>query len=79
MSYIQPNSIIQLFKGINLDNRYMHTIYFASVSAQNTYFASKVFRSFQNVSYVRYTANRVKLKCDATEIMDCTYVVLRFY
>ena len=76
MSYIQPNSIIQLFKGINLDNRYMHTIYFASVSAQNTYFASKVFRSFQNVSYVRYTANRVKLKCDATEIMDCTY--LRF-
>ena len=76
MSYIQPNSIIQLFKGINLDNRYMHTIYFASVSAQNTWFSSKVYKSFTAQSYVRYTAEQVKIKCDATEIMDCTY--LRF-
>ena len=76
MSYVQPNSIVQLFKGINLDNRYMHTIYFASESAQNTWFTSKVTYTFQQISYTRYTKNTIKLKADTTDIMDCTY--LRF-
>lgn len=76
MAYVQPNSVIQLFKGINLDNRYMHTIYFASESAQNTWFTSKVSLTFQAQSYVRYTRNSIKLKADTTDIMDCTY--LRF-
>lgn len=76
MSYVQPNSVIQLFRGINLDNRYMHTIYFASASAQNTWFTSKVAYTYNAQSYTRYTRNQVKLKADATQIMDCTY--LRF-
>ena len=76
MAYVQPNSVIQLFRGINLDNRYMHTIYFASESAQNTWFTSKVSLTFQAQSYVRYTRNSIKLKADTTDIMDCTY--LRF-
>ena len=76
MAYVQPNSIVQLFKGINLDNRYMHTIYFASESAQNTWFTSKVTYTFQQISYTRYTRNSIKLKADTTDIMDCTY--LRF-
>lgn len=76
MAYVQPNSVIQLFKGINLDNRYMHTIYFANESAQNSWFTSKVSYTFQAQSYVRYTRNSIKLKADTTDIMDCTY--LRF-
>ena len=76
MAYVQPNSIIQLFRGINLDNRYMHTIYFASESAQNSWFTGKVYRTYQQISYTRYTRNSIKLKADTTEIMDCTY--LRF-
>ena len=76
MAYVQPNSVIQLFRGINLDNRYMHTIYFASESAQNTWFTSKVSLTFQAQSYVRYTRNSIKLKADTTDITDCTY--LRF-
>ena len=76
MAYVQPNSIVQLFRGINLDNRYLHTIYFASESAQNTWFTSKVYKTYQQISYTRYTRNSIKLKADTTEIMDCTY--LRF-
>ena len=76
MAYVQPNSIIQLFKGINLDNRYLHTIYFANESAQNTWFASKVFRTFERQSYTRYGVNQIKLKADVTELLQCTY--LRF-
>lgn len=74
MAYVQPNSIIQLFRGINLDNRYMHTIYFASESAQNTWFTSKVSLTFQAQCYVRYTRNSIKIKADTTDIIDCTYM-----
>lgn len=74
MSYIQPNSIVQLFKGISLDNRYMHTIYFANESAQNTWFSDRAFKTFQAQSYVRYTRNQIKLNCDVTEILGCPYM-----
>jgi len=76
MSYVEPNSIVQLFQGINLDNRYMHTIYFASEGAQDTWFTSKVYKTYQQISYVRYTRNQIKIKDDATSLMGCTY--LRF-
>lgn len=74
MTYIQPNSVIQLFQGINLDNRYMHTIYFASVSAQDSWFASRVTANFQAQSYTRYTRNQVKIQCDVTSILGCSYM-----
>ena len=74
MAYVQPNSIVQLFRGINLDNRYMHTIYFASESAQNAWFTSKATYTFQQISYIRYTRDTIKLKCDATDVMDCSYM-----
>lgn len=74
MAYIQPNSTIQFFKGINLDNRYMHTIYFASVSAQNTWFTSKVVKTITGHSYQRYTVTQLKVKGDATEYLDYTYM-----
>ena len=76
MAYVQPNSIIQIFQGINLDNRYLHTIYFASEQAQNTWFTSKVFKTYQQQSYTRYTRNQIKLKEDATNLLGCSY--LRF-
>ena len=41
MSYIQPTGVIQLFKGIALDNRYMHTIYFGSEALQDAWFTNK--------------------------------------
>ena len=74
MAYIQPNSVIQFFRGINLDNRYLHTIYFANTSAQNSWFTGKVYKSFQHQSYTRYTRNSVKVKCDPTELLGVTYM-----
>lgn len=74
MAYVQPNSVIQLFQGINLDNRYMHTIYFASESAQNTWFTGKVYKTYQGQSYTRYTRNQIKLKEDVTNVLGCTYM-----
>ncbi len=76
MAYVQPNSTVQLFKGINLDNRYMHTIYFASEAAQNTWFTNKVTSAltFSNLMYRRYTSQAVKVEADATSLLGVTYM-----
>lgn len=76
MAYVQPNSIVQLFKGINLDNRYMHTIYFANTTTQTSWFTNKVFKTYSQQSYTRYTRNQIKIKEEATALFGCTY--LRF-
>lgn len=74
MSYIVPNSTLQLFKGINLDNRYMDTVYFASVAAQDSAFSSKVFKQFNNLSYKRYTETSIKIEAQASELLGVTYM-----
>lgn len=76
MGYIEPNSVIQFFKGINLDNRYLHTIYFANESAQNSWFTGKVNKTIQKHSYQRYGVGQIKVQGDATEFLDYSY--LRF-
>lgn len=76
MAYVQPNSTLHLFKGINLDNRYLHTIYFASESAQDTWFSSKVTSglTFSNLMYRRYNSNAVKIDIDTTSLLGVTYM-----
>lgn len=74
MSYIVPNSTLQLFKGLNLDNRYMDTVYFANESAQNMAFSSRVFRQFNELSYKRYTENVIKIEAQASELLGVTYM-----
>ena len=76
MAYVQPNSTLQLFKGINLDNRYLHTIYFDDESDQNDYFTSKVTSAltFNNLTYRRYTSDAVKIQIDATKLLGVTYM-----
>lgn len=76
MAYVIPNGIIQLMKGVRLDNRYMHTIYFANATAQNTYFTSKVTHTFNAQSYTRHNSNSVKVKVACDSVADCSY--LRF-
>lgn len=48
-----PQSIINICSGVRLDNRYEHTIYFDSISAQQEYFAGKVVHTFSAYSYLR--------------------------
>ena len=79
MSYIHPNGQIQLFRGINLDNRYMHTLYFASIAAQTAFFDGLVDAglNFTAQSYTRPNRNMVRLKIPADRCMDATY--MRFH
>lgn len=77
MPYVVPNSTLQLFKNINLDNRYLHTIYFASESAQDSWFSSRVFRTFNDLTYRRYESKAVRIEADATSLMGVTYLRFR--
>lgn len=76
MAYVQPCGTIQFFKGINLDNRYMHTIYFANETAQRTWFDGKVASglTFQAQSYSRPTRNSVKVQVNPDSMLDVTYM-----
>lgn len=74
MNYITPNSTVELFKGINLDNRYMHTVYFPTASAQSNAFSSHVFKKYNNVMYRRYGENAIKVEAKAGELLGVTYM-----
>lgn len=76
MSYIQPSGTIELFKGINLDNRYMHTLYFASVTDQTNFFNSFVNNTlkFEGQSYTRVNRGSVRIKINAEQVQDVTYM-----
>lgn len=85
MAYVQPSGTIQLFKGINLDNRYMHTLYFASTSAQTAFFDGLVTNalSFGNTNgyqdptgqiYTRPNRETVRLHINAEAVQNVTYM-----
>lgn len=77
MGYVTPNSKIELFKGIRLDNKYMHTIYFSTPNEQERWFNSKVFKSFNEMQYRREGSDSVKVEADATELIGVSYMRFR--
>lgn len=48
-----PQSKIYICSGVRLDNRYEHSIYFATATAQEEYFAGKVCTTFSAYSFLR--------------------------
>lgn len=58
-----PSTTIHVCADVPLNNRYDHTLRFATASEQQAYFSSKVARTFSNYTYVRRTW---KLKLAAT-------------
>lgn len=46
-------STIYICEGVRLDNRYLHTLHFASRAKQEEYFAGKVVHTFSAYSYLR--------------------------
>lgn len=49
----KPDAIINICSGVRLNNKYEHSIYFSSSSAQLGYFAGKVVKTFSAYSYLR--------------------------
>lgn len=79
MTYIQPNSIIDLYSGIPLDPDYNDTVYFASSAEQTKYFneTDHLVQRLTEVSYVRRSKNTIRFTPNNwSNIIRCNY--LRF-
>lgn len=77
MAYIEPNSTIKLLTNCPLDNTYDHTIYFASISAQTSYFDGLAKYSYLNYSYVRHNRT-LKVQAPAgANLYDCNYMMFK--
>lgn len=75
--YIQPNSIIQLLKGVPLDNTYTDTLYFGSVSAQQAHFQSYTKKTFTQQSYQRVNKGTLRVQVKADDIYDYNYLIFQ--
>lgn len=79
MTYIQPDSIIDLYSGIPLDPDYNDTVYFATASAQTKYFDETyhLVQRLTEVSYVRKSKNTIRFTPNNwSNVIHCNY--LRF-
>lgn len=76
MAYITPSGIIQLFKNINLDNRYMHTYYFTDEADQSAFFDTKATQglTFNRQSYSRASLNHVKVQLAPDTALGVCYM-----
>ena len=72
--YITPNTTVKLFKNCPLDKSYENTIYFASVSAQTTYFSSLTGYTFNNQSYQRVNKGKIRVAMNAEPLYNCNYM-----
>ena len=77
MSYIAPNSDIVLCTNVPLDNTYDHTVTFANLTAQQTYFASKAYKTITSNSYQRAMKNSLRIACTMDEAVRCNYLYFK--
>lgn len=68
-----PQSIINVCTSVRLNNRYEHTIYFTSRTAQLSYFASKVVRTFSAYTYLRKSWS-IKVQATMESARDWNYL-----
>lgn len=72
--YIAPNSTIELFKNLKLDNSYANTMWFANASAQNTFFVNHRFTQLNNYSYQRKDIGVIRVEGSVASLYDVNYM-----
>ena len=75
--YINPNSTIKILRNVPLDNTYEHTIYFASHSAQSSYFSGLAKYTFEAQSYQRVKRGYIRVATNAENLYDCNYLMFQ--
>ena len=75
--YIEPNTNVKILHNVPLENTYDHTLYFASASAQYTYFASMVKYNLVHYTYQRVNKGRMRIQGKADNYYDCNYLMFQ--
>ena len=74
MITITPQGSIYLCK-TPLESDYKNQLTFANATAQETYFTSKVYRSFNNDNYTYLKKdNTITIGCSVDDIIECNYL-----
>ena len=68
------DTTFSFYKGVNLSLNSIDTFYFASRSAQTTYFATKLSFTVTNCSYQRADIGKVKIDKAYKYVYDCDYL-----
>lgn len=77
MSLIQPNGTVRVLRDTGLNNTYQHTRYFASRSAQTSYFEGKTHITLTDQSYSRPSRGFIRIERKATDLYNCDYLMFR--
>lgn len=68
-----PQSIIYICSGVRLDNSYRNSIFFDSVTAQESYFAGKVVKTFSAYTYLRKSWT-IKVEATMEQALNWEYL-----
>lgn len=77
MAYIAPNTTIKLLRNVRLEPDYVNTIYFASASAQTTYFSGKAKYTLTAQSYQRVNKGVCRVNYKVEDLYDCNYMMFQ--
>lgn len=77
MSYVQPDSIIKLCKGVGVDPSYTNTVYFSSDTARYNYFNSKAVQTHTAQSYANISDGVLRIGTKYELIYDCDYIMFQ--
>ena len=78
--YVYPNTNIKIYSGIPLDNSYENTLWFNSLSDQNSYFHagySHLKHTLTEQSYQRVERGKMRVAIPAESLYDCNYLAFQ--
>lgn len=73
---VSPNSEVRLLQGVNLDNSYTNTLYFASIEEQSNFFDSKAKYRGIKYTYLREKES-IRVNKNIKELLPCNYLMFR--
>ena len=75
--YIEPNSIIELYRDLRLDNKYSNTMWFPSLAEQDDFFTSRYNFMFDNQSYQRKDRGVIRVEQTIGALYSVNYMRFR--
>lgn len=72
--YIAPDSTIELFRNLKLDNNYSNTMWFTDVTAQNTFFTTHYYLRYNSYSYQRKDIGVIRIGAPISSLYSVDYM-----
>lgn len=80
MAYIEPNSVLKLYRGINIDKSYENTLYFANINAQELFFHVNnphLKWTLPKLTFQRVSKGTLRIEKPVHDIYDCNYMAFQ--